>query len=338
MVLSMIDAAYALLRKVGTPQHYNDIINEAINRSLISTGGLTPGASLVSAISRENTSRVRRGELPRFDAMGNGMYGLVEWRPIGIERRIQEVNQATRRELSEKLGKMPPKAFEELIGELLTAIGFETVEVKGRSGDGGIDIVGVMDVEGITRIDGAVQVKRVKSNISPDKITALRGSLLPHQRGIFITTSSFTKQSVQETNAVGKSPISLIDGEQLLDLLIQHDIGVVTQPHAIYAINAEYWPEAPAQTAPVISSDSRNAAKQVPVNYPLSIFARYRGAVIEASLLETGEVIVDGQTFSSVSSAGMAVTGWKSCNGWSFWHFINTVDNADYLLDVLRRA
>ena len=223
---------------------------------------------MIAVISRENATRASRGEPSRFDAVGNGIYGLVEWRPVGIEGRIQEINQATRTELRKLISAMAPSSFENLIGELLVAIGFDenTVEVTGRSGDGGIDVIGVMDIEGITRIDAAVQVKRVKANIPSEKITALRGSLLPHQRGIFITTSKFTKQATQEATASGKTPISLVDCEQLLDLLFKHSIGVIGQQPVIYEIDESYWPEAPLAVVPVLTSSNDRILKLVPVS------------------------------------------------------------------------
>jgi restriction system protein len=338
MSLSMADAAYTILKESNEPLHYAFIVNQMISRGLVSTKGLTPGASLLAIISRENSKRVQSGDLPRFEPLGDGVYGLTEWRPVEIERRIQEINHTAREELWDRISKMPPKAFEEMIGELLIAIGFdeETVEVTGRSGDGGIDVIGVMDIEGVTRIDAAVQVKRVKNNIPADRITALRGSLLPNQRGIFITTSNFTKQAIQEASAVGKSPISLVNIGNLLDLCFKFDIGVKRQEHTIYEIDSEYWPESPSSTAPVISPINQKILKQVSVNYPLEIFVRHKGQKVEASLLETGQVVLNGQTHTSVSAAGIAVTGWKSCNGWSFWMFINPGDGAEYLIDVLR--
>jgi hypothetical protein len=268
------------------------------------------------------------------------MYGLVEWRPVGIEGRIQEINRATRGELRTRVTTMTPGAFEELVGELLIAIGFDedTVKVTGRSGDGGIDVVGVMEIEGVTRLDAAVQVKRVKANIPPDKITSLRGSLLPNQRGIFITTSKFTKQAIHEATAGGKSPISIVDGDQLLDLLFKHTIGVVSQQHTIYEIDATYWPEAPSSTAPAVSTDHHSKLGRVPIDYPLRIYARYHDQIVEAELLESGQVVVNGQTYNSVSAAGLAVTGWKSCNGWRFWLFVDPAENVERSLDVLRNT
>lgn len=337
---SMVDAAYLLLKEKGTPQHYKDLTNEALKRRIISTQGLTPEASLLSAINRENVRREQRGEIPRFEQVGDGVYGLIEWRPTGIEERIRDINLTVRQQLQEIMVSMPPKAFEELVGKLLIHLGFDedTVEVKGRSGDGGIDVIGVMDIAGVTRLDAAVQVKRVRANIPADKITALRGSLLPNQRGIFVTTSRFTRQAVQEANAIGKVPISLIDGEQLLDLMFEHEIGVDSKEHRIYELNYDDLPEPPSATVSIISARNNKTVRQVPVTYPLPVFAHYQGNRIEAVLLETGQVELSGELYTSVSAAGMAVTGWKSCNGWRFWFFTNSSNSQEYMLDVIRTS
>lgn len=336
--LSMVNAAFEILRNAGVPLHYKEITRTAIEKGLINSSGLTPEASLLSALNRENSRRIQRNEIPRFESLDDGVYGLVEWRPTGIELQIQEINRKTREKLRQHLTRMPPKAFEELIGKLLISLGFDedTVEVTGRSGDGGIDVIGVMEIEDVTRLDVAVQVKRVKANIPPDRITALRGSLMPNQRGIFVTTSEFTRQAVIEASALGKSPISLVGGNQLLDLLFQHEIGVVSREHKVFDLKFEDIPETPLNAVPMISGTTSKIVKQVPISYPLRIFARFRGDEIEAILYENGQVEMKEELHSSVSGAGMAATGWKSCNGWRFWFFVNPSDNQIYSLDVLR--
>ncbi|MEP7293148.1 MAG: winged helix-turn-helix domain-containing protein, partial [Chloroflexota bacterium] len=127
----MVNAAYMLLKEHGTAQYYKDLTTEALQRGLISTQGLTPEASLLSAINRENARRSQQGEIPRFEQMDDGVYGLVEWRPTGIEQKIEEINQLTRQKLHNYLMAMPPKLFEQLIGMLLNDLGFETVDVVG---------------------------------------------------------------------------------------------------------------------------------------------------------------------------------------------------------------
>ncbi len=72
----------------------------------------------------------------------------------------------------------------------------------------------------------AVQVKRWKNRVTGRTVRELRGGLLADQRGLIITTSGFTRDAVSEAYAEGKTPISLTDGEKLVDLLVENDIGV----------------------------------------------------------------------------------------------------------------
>lgn len=122
---------------------------------------------------------------------------------------------------------MHPKAFEHLVGRLLSSIGFEEIEVTPYSNDGGIDVRATLTVGGLTRVPTAVQVKRLSSNIPAAKIRELRGSMntTRQERGLFITTSDFTRDACEEAKDPNRIPISLVNGDRLVDLLIKHQIG-----------------------------------------------------------------------------------------------------------------
>ena len=113
-----------------------------------------------------------------------------------------------------------------LVGQVLAALGFEDVAVTRYSDDGGIDVDAVLTVGGVTRVKTAVQVKRWAKKLAGKTVRELRGGLMTDQRGLIITTSSFTKDAVSEADASGKAPISLIDGERFVELLIEKQIGV----------------------------------------------------------------------------------------------------------------
>ena len=84
--MTKVEAAYTILQELGSPQHYKDILKIAIDRQLINTRSLTPGSALISSILQENDARINAGLLPRFEPLGNGYYGLTEWKPIAIGR------------------------------------------------------------------------------------------------------------------------------------------------------------------------------------------------------------------------------------------------------------
>lgn len=79
---------------------------------------------------------------------------------------------------------------------------------------------------GVTDVRTAIQVKRWSNSVSGRIIRELRGGLGPHERGLVITLSTFTKDARAEASAADRSPISLVDGDRLVDLLIDNDIGV----------------------------------------------------------------------------------------------------------------
>ena len=132
-----------------------------------------------------------------------------------------------RQELTEYLQNMNPYSFEHLIKRLLEEMGYDDVEVTAASNDKGVDVVADIEL-GISRVREVIQVKRQKGNIGRPILNQLRGSLpLFHaMRGSIITTGGFTKQAQDTAFVPGAAPITLIDGERLLNLLIEHNIGI----------------------------------------------------------------------------------------------------------------
>ena len=121
---------------------------------------------------------------------------------------------------------MDPSAFERLAQRLLREAGFTKVEVRGKSGDGGIDGVGVLRVNLVT-FQVYFQCKRWKGSVGAKEIRDFRGALQGRSdKGLFITTGNFTSQSYEEATRDGAIAIDLIDGERLCDLFKQYDLGV----------------------------------------------------------------------------------------------------------------
>lgn len=255
--LSFADAAEAVLREhsKGAPMHYRRITELAISHGLISPGGLTPEASLNAAITQEIKRRDAADREQRFRAYGRGMYGLASPSdPLGgaIDRKNAEV----RGRLRALLAELHPQSFESLIGELLVALGFVDVEVTRYSKDGGIDLRATLAVGGVTDVKTAVQVKRWSRNLASRTVRELRGGLGPHERGLIVTLSDFSKDAQTEALASDKSPISLINGHRLIELLIQNDIGVTRRrlmilelDEAAFSSVAEETPEEAAASA-----------------------------------------------------------------------------------------
>ena len=103
-----------------------------------------------------------RSVSPNTDA---GLVGLSAWVPRGLAARIEEHNSDVRGTLLDRLRGGSPKAFEDLVGEVLVALGFEEVTVTALGGDGGVDVRGTLVVGEVVRIRMAVQAKRWKGNV-----------------------------------------------------------------------------------------------------------------------------------------------------------------------------
>ena len=132
-----------------------------------------------------------------------------------------------RRKLYDILTNMDPYAFERLTQRLLRECGFEDVHVTKKSGDGGIDGVGKLKINGIFSFNIAFQCKRYKGSVGSPEIRDFRGSLTTDiEKGVFITTGSFSKQAIEEASNPGKQQIDLIDGEDFITKLAEFSIGV----------------------------------------------------------------------------------------------------------------
>ena len=127
------------------------------------------------------------------------------------------------------LGAMPPDAFERLSQRLLREAGFTKVEVRGKTGDGGIDGVGVLRVN-LVSFQVYFQCKRWKGSVGSKDIRDFRGALQGRaDKGLFITTGHFSSQASDEATREGAIAIDLIDGDHLCDLLKDRRLGVETE-------------------------------------------------------------------------------------------------------------
>lgn len=162
-----------------------------------------------------------------------------------LVRAINIYNSKRREALRERLSKMDPHRFEVLVAELLEAMGYEDPTVTKASGDKGVDVVATIQF-GITTITEFVQVKRHQSNIQRSVLDQLRGSLPYHKaiRGTIITLGDFSSGCKEAALFPGAAPITLINGEKLLDLLIENQIGVRTRPLDMYDIDEEFFEQA----------------------------------------------------------------------------------------------
>ena len=164
-----------------------------------------------------------------------------------IEENYQEIQKGLVAELLQKIKNNSPIFFEKLVIDLLVAMGYggsreDAGKAVGRSGDGGIDGIINEDRLGLDVI--YVQAKRWEGNVGEPEIARFAGALAGRgaTKGIFITTSDFTR-AARAYDASGFK-IVLIDGHQLAQLMIDHDVGVsVEKTYEIKRVDSDYFAE-----------------------------------------------------------------------------------------------
>jgi restriction system protein len=130
-------------------------------------------------------------------------------------------------ELLQILKSLSPSGFERICQRLLRESGFTQVVVTGKSNDGGIDGHGVLKLNPLVSFNVIFQCKRYKESVSSPEVRNFRGAMAGRaDKGIFITTGRFTVEAKKEARRDGVPPIELVDGEMLVNMFEQYELGV----------------------------------------------------------------------------------------------------------------
>lgn len=133
-------------------------------------------------------------------------------------------------QLIRRLHAMRPDAFERLCQRLLRESGFVEVKVTGRTGDGGIDGIGILRLQRVVSFQVLFQCKKWKGTVGAKEIRDFRGAMVGRSdKGLFVTTGAFTRGAQEEATRDGAPPIDLVDGERLVELLKELGLGVRTE-------------------------------------------------------------------------------------------------------------
>jgi len=140
------------------------------------------------------------------------------------------------------LYNISPAAFERLAQRVLRESGFFQVEVTGKVGDGGIDGKGIVRVSGLLSFHVIFQCKRYKGSVTPSQVRDFRGAMQGRaDKGLIITTGTFTREAIKEATRDGAPPIDLIDGELLCDKLKELKLGVDTKLTETIEVKNEWF-------------------------------------------------------------------------------------------------
>ena len=163
-------------------------------------------------------------------------------RPLPIEPPPEFSTDGWRSNVLDLLQGMSPDAFERLCQRLLRESGFIEVKVTGRSGDGGIDGHGIIRLAGLVSFPVLFQCKRYGGSVSPSQVRDFRGALAGRaDKGLLITTGTFTREASKEATREGVPPIDLIDGELLIDKLKELRLGIDTRQIEEIKVNAAFF-------------------------------------------------------------------------------------------------
>jgi restriction system protein len=162
----------------------------------------------------------------------------------GTDNAVEASPDATsvdyRQQLMEVLYCMSPAGFERLCQRLLRESGFERVVVTGQSGDGGIDGHGVVQVNPFVSFRLLFQCKRYRGSVGAPVVRDFRGAMMGRaDKGLILTTGSFTQDAFREATRDGVPPIELVDGNGLISLFEQFEFGL--RPVQMFEIDANFF-------------------------------------------------------------------------------------------------
>ncbi|PWA09264.1 restriction endonuclease [Pueribacillus theae] len=177
-------------------------------------------------IDEVNNEEVKQTALEKFAANKESQNDEAD-KPITKYENEELDEFSWHNELLETLKNISPDQFEKLCQRLLRELGFINVEVTGKSHDGGIDGKGILKIGGVISFHTAFQAKRYNGSVGSSVIRDFRGATVGKaDRGLVITTGSFTREAVKEANRDGATPIDLIDGNELAEKLKELGIGI----------------------------------------------------------------------------------------------------------------
>ena len=162
-----------------------------------------------------------------------------------LEQALRELRNATAADLLDSLLQVSPNRFEVIVLDVLHSLGYgasrNDLKRVGGSGDGGIDGVISLDKLGLEKV--YVQAKRWQGTVGRPELQAFYGALAGQKakRGVFITTSGFTAQGIDFARSV--EGMVLVDGIRLVNLMMDHEVGVTSRLLKLPKLDSDYFDE-----------------------------------------------------------------------------------------------
>lgn len=194
-------------------QEVNDLIRD-VQTSAATPTEIAPTEEQIDEVVSAETEKAAPTDVPR-----------------GYRERVVEIMQG-----------LPPSGFERLCQRVLRESGFQQVRVTGRSGDGGIDGIGILQVNAFVSFKVLFQCKRWSDAVGPAVVRDFRGAMMGRaDKGLILTTGGFTANAQAEAVRDGAPPIELVDGQGLVTLLEQLELGLI--PRTTYEVDDRFFDE-----------------------------------------------------------------------------------------------
>jgi hypothetical protein len=220
--------------------HYREITRRTTGAGSIAARSSTPWTYMAPRlIAADIRRRAPRGERSRFAVASRGCYQLQA--ASAVEEAITGWIATVKARLRSRLHELDRATFESLVSEPLKRAGVDEFEVTRRDRDGGVDVRAILVVGGLSMVTTAVQVMRWRKSVPIEIVRDLRGALSVHEQGLIMITSKFTRDATAEASAAGRAPIGLVNGDELIDLLVEHQLGVIKREVALSDIDEELF-------------------------------------------------------------------------------------------------
>lgn len=204
------------------------------------TWKLTDKGMATELLSEEDILMLYRNVVTNYNTKGS-----VE-KPTSVKPKLTEEQEtedvAHNHGLLQVILNLSPSGFERLCKRLLTECGFQQVEVTGRSGDHGIDGIGLLEINDLMNFKVLFQCKRFKETVGSSMVRDFRGAMQGRaEKGIILTTGRFTSDAKTEAKRDGVPPIELVDGEKLVSMFEKYKIGLI--PKTVFDIDYSFFEE-----------------------------------------------------------------------------------------------
>lgn len=215
--------------------------------------GSSDQQAIVAACRADNLRRQAERERPRFRFLQNGKIALAEWSLdkdlLRLEKearsQIRKYQDAVRQKLLKKISDLPPRAVAELVIVLLERVGYSNFRPIKRQGGHSSELHFAATLQTAAgEVPVAVLLRRDGRDLGRERVTDLRGSLHHYGQaalGLLVTTGSILSGARDEAAVVGATPVTFIDGQQLVKLCEQYGVGLTPAEVSLSVPDTEFF-------------------------------------------------------------------------------------------------